>query len=151
MKLKNLFHIISIIFLTFYGCGQAEREQTSATGISLRLSIDSAAVELYNIPVYIIEEFRSDSLEVSQWENFFAIYEEPADPELRDLQTPIEGVYEIRDSVVRFVPAAAFKAGGIYFARCYAKKLLQEPQDLISSRKLPYTEALVEYKFRILK
>ena len=151
MKLKNLFHIILIIFLIFYGCSQAERKQTSDRGLSLRLSADSSAVELFNIPVHIIEEFRSDSLETSQWENFFAVYEEPADPELRDLQKALEGAYEIRDSLVRFMPSAAFKKGGIYFARCYAKKLLQEPQDLISSRKLPYTEASVEYKFRILK
>ena len=149
MKLKNLFHIILIIFLTFYGCSQAERKQTSDKGLSLRLSADSTAVELFNIPVHIIEEFRSDSLEASQWKNFFAVYEEPADPEMRDYQAAIDGSYTVTDSLVEFIPTNGFVKGRSYFSRCYTKYILEEPEDIISKRDLSPTDGFLEYKFNI--
>ncbi len=149
MKFENLFHIMLIIFLTFYGCGQNEKKNDPETGMLIRLTADSTAVELYNIPGYVVEEFLADSLNESLWTNFFAVYEETSDPELRDLQPALEGSYEIRDRRVQFYPAGGFRKGILYFARCYTKNLLQQPQDLISSRKLFSSEGFIEFKFRI--
>lgn len=151
MKLKNLFHIMVIIFLTFYGCGQDDKKKGPDTNMLMRLSADNTAVELYNIPVHVIEEFQIDSLDESQWMNFFAIYEETADPELRDFQPALDGSYEIGDGRVRFKPATDFSKGGLYFSRCYTKKLLQDPQDIISARRLSSSDDFIEYKFRMAR
>ena len=86
MKLENLFHIIAIIFLTSQGCGFAEDEKTANTGVRIGLSLDSSSVELQNIPSYGIEEFKSVSLGTEQWKDFFAVYEEPSDKEMRELK-----------------------------------------------------------------
>ena len=54
MKLENLFHIMLIIFLTFYGCRQDERKKEPAIEMLIWLSADNPAVELYNSPQHVI-------------------------------------------------------------------------------------------------
>lgn len=149
MKLKILFHIAAIIFLTFNSCKQGKVKQSPSNDMLIRLSADSSAVELHHIPPYVIDEFLADSLENSQWENFFAVYEESPDPEMRDFQPALHGQYLIGDGIVRFLPDEDFRKDASYFARYYTRILLQEPQDIISSRKLSSSEGFVEYKFKI--
>lgn len=149
MKLKNLFYIILIIFLTFPGCGPSEKEIKANTGVTIALTADSSGVELQRIPSYAIKEFLADSLKTEQWQDFFAVYEEPSDKEMRDFQPAINGSYTIKDSVVSFVPSPAFKKGKSYFSRCYTRELMQEPEDIIATRDLSPTEGFLEYKFKI--
>ena len=149
MKLKNLFHIPAIIFLTLSGCGSADTVKTANSGIKIRLSPDSSSVELYDIRMNILEELRADSLENDQWKDFFAVYEETDDVEMRDFQNAIEGSYTVGDSMVVFVPKNGFTKGKPYFSRCYTKDILEEPEDIISTRDLSPTDGFLEYKFSI--
>ncbi len=149
MKLKNLFYIPAIIFLTSLGCGQAEKETNTGTGVRISLSADSSSVELQNIPAYAITEFLADSLGTEQWKDFFAVYEEPSDQEMRDFQNAVDGSYLVMDSIVRFTPAGGFKKGQPYFSRCYTRELMQEPEDIISTRDLSPTDGFLEFKFVI--
>lgn len=151
MKLKNLFHITIIFFLTFNSCKQEKIKESTSSDMLIRLSADSTAIELHNIPAYIIDEFQADSLQNSQWENFFAVYEDIPDHEMRDFQPALEGSYVIVDGLVRFKPGADFRKEASYFARCYTKSLLREPQNIISSRKLFSTGEFIEYRFKILR
>lgn len=95
----------------------------------------------------MIEEFRSDSLENTEWINFFAVYMDTSDQEMRDFQSAMEGNYTIDDGMVRFKPETEFKPGVSYFARCYTKMLLRKPEDIISTRKLFISGDFIEFKF----
>ncbi len=149
MKLKNLFYIPAIIFLTLSGCGETETTKTANSGIKIRLSSDSSSVELYNIPLNITEELREDSMETEQWKDFFAVYEETSDQEMRDFQTAIDGVYTVSDSLVEFIPTNGFAKGKAYFSRCYTKDILEEPEDIISKRDLSSADGYLEFRFTI--
>ncbi|MES3017615.1 MAG: hypothetical protein V4721_07550 [Bacteroidota bacterium] len=149
MKFKHLFYITSIIFLTFDGCGPSEKEIKANTGVRLALSPDSLSVELQQIPPYAIKEFLADSLKTEQWQDFFAVYEEPSDQEMRDFQPAIDGSYTIKDSFVSFVPSGGFKKGKSYFSRCYTRELMQEPEDIIATRDLSPTDGFLEYAFKV--
>jgi hypothetical protein len=115
--------------------------------LKIGLSDDSTEVVLYKVPTYMVEEFRSDSLLNTEWINFFAVYKDTADQEMRDFQTAVEGNYTITDGMVRFKPEKEFKPGVSYFARCYTKMLLRKPEDIISTRKLFNTGDFIEFKF----
>src|SRR6476660_4654480 len=117
MKLKHLFYIKAIIFLTLLGCGGAETPKTANSGMKMSLSADSSAVEVYNIPLNITEELRADSLGTEQWKDFFAVYEETTDKEMRDFQPALDGSYNVTDSLVEFIPAGSFTKGKAYFSR----------------------------------
>ena len=150
MKFKILFHISLIFFLTLHACRSDEvRQQPEDMGI--RLSPDSSALELYNVPDHITEQLSADSLNSEQWKNFFACYPEPADSDLRDFQHPLDGSYMVRDSVFSFIPADTLAKGQAYFARCYTRQLLRKPQDIIAKRKLSSSEGFIEYRFSLHK
>ena len=149
MKMKDLFHILLIIFLTFYGCGQKKQEKGPDQNMKIRLFADSTGIELYNISHQITNQFILDSIKNEQWKNFFAVYEETTDQEMRDFQNALDGYYIIKDSLVEFIPLAGFKKGTSYFSRYYTRKLLQQPEDIISARDLAPTDGFIEFKFNI--
>lgn len=113
------------------------------------LSSNNNSVELSGLSTDILEELRADSLKDAHWINFFAVYEEPSDPEMRDFQPFLEGTYLIEDSLIRFKPRSAFSSGAAYFARSYTGMLLLEEEDLLEKRELFSTDGFIEYKFRI--
>lgn len=149
MKLKNLFHIIAIIFLTLFACRQDKLKEGASNDLKIRLSVDSTAIELYNVSAQIIHELQADSLEKSQWINFLAVYEDTSDQELRDFQPALDGTYTMVNNLIRFMPSKEFINGKLYFARCYTKILLREPRDIISGQKLSSSGGFIEYKFKI--
>lgn len=149
MNFKNVFYITAIFLLTFAGCGGGESAKTPNSGIKIRLSRDSSSVELYNIPSNITEELRRDSLGTNQWKDFFAVYEDTTDKEMRDFQNALDGLYSVKGTSVEFVPEIKFKSGKSYFARCYTKDILEEPEDLISRRDLTPSDSYLEFKFKI--
>lgn len=115
--------------------------------LKIGLSNDSTEVILSKVPSYIIEELRSGSLKNTEWINFFAIYKDTSDQDLRDFQSALEGTYTIAEKVIRFKPEIEFKPGVSYFARCYTKILLRKPEDIISTRKIFTTGDFIEFKF----
>ncbi|MHB1178281.1 MAG: hypothetical protein ACYCZO_08125 [Daejeonella sp.] len=147
--MKYLFYNITTIFLTFYGCGLGESRKRTDPGMQIRLLADSTGVVLYNIPLQVTEEFKADSIKGEQWKDFFAVYEEPADPEMRDFQQAVDGSYTVKDASIEFIPAKDFEKGKSYFSRCYTRELMQEPEDIISTRDLSPTDSFLEYKFNI--
>lgn len=147
MKLNNLFYIFMFFFLALNSCKQEIPKDKVSSELKIGLSDDSSEVVLYKVPSYMIEEFRSDSLENTEWINFFAIYKDTSDQEMRDFQSAMEGNYTIDDGMVRFKPETEFKPGVSYFARCYTKILLRKPEDIISTRKLFISGDFIEFKF----
>ena len=120
-----------------------------AETIKIKLNSDSSAIELINVPAHIIEEFISDSLDYSQWSNFFAVYEESKDPEMRDFQSAISGTYRIEKERIMFRPDSVFGKGRSYFSRCYTKSLLRSPEDILSSGKLSAADSYIELRFKM--
>lgn len=147
MKLNNLFHISIFIFLALSSCRQEKPKDKVSSELQIGLSANSTEIVLSRVPSYIIDEFRADSLENIQWVNFFAVYRDTSDQEMRDFQPALEGTYTIAKGMVRFKPETEFKPGVPYFARCYTKMLLREPEDIISTRKIFTTGGFIELKF----
>ena len=147
MKLNNLFYIFIFFFLLLSSCRQEMPKDKVSSELKIGLSDDSTEVILSKVPSYIIEELRSDSLKNSEWINFFAIYKDTSDQDLRDFQSALEGTYTIAEKVIRFKPEIEFKPGVSYFARCYTKILLRKPEDIISTRKIFTTGDFIEFKF----
>ena len=150
MKLNNLFHIFAIIFLFFiHACKQQDTKESPPNSLQITFSTDSTALELKGIPLNAMEELQSDSLPDSLWVNFFAVYEEPSDSEMRDFQPPLAGTYLIKNNIIQFKPNDSFKPDIAYFARSYTKMLLQDSEDLLSRRELFSSDGFIEYKFKI--
>ncbi len=135
------------IFPILYACKQSAKE-TSDTGIVIQVSADSTGVELHNIPSFILNNFKTDSLAQHKWKSFFAVYEDPKDSELRDIQSPLKGTYTAKDSLIIFIPHAGFKKNQKYFAECYTKEILLKSQNLFESKKLMSSGGFIEYKFQ---
>jgi len=151
MKLKNLFHISVIILILFNSCKQDNVQENTQNKLIIRLNPDSSSIELIGLANPVLEELRTDSLPDSLWTNFFAVYEEPSDPEMRDFQPALEGIYTIDRELVRFKPRDNFRENQLYFARCYTKLLLQDAEDLIKTRELFISDGFTEYKFKLSK
>lgn len=151
MKLKNLFHISVIFLILFNSCKQEIVQESTQNKLIIRLNPDSSSIELIGLASPVLEELRTDSLPDSLWTNFFAVYEEPVDPEMRDFQPALEGIYTIEGELVRFKPKDNFRENQLYFARCYTKLLLQDAEDLIETRELFISDGFTEYKFNLSK
>jgi len=151
MKLKNLFHISVIFLILFNSCKHEIVQESTQNKLIIRLNPDSSSIELIGLASPVLEELRTDSLPDSLWTNFFAVYEEPSDPEMRDFQPALEGIYTIEGELVRFKPKDNFRENQLYFARCYTKLLLQDAEDLIETRELFISDGFTEYKFNLSK
>jgi hypothetical protein len=144
-----MFYAMLFILPGFHSCKQSAKEKTQAAGIVIKVSADSTGIELHHIPSFITDNFAADTLAQLHWKNFLAVYEEPNDPELRDIQPPLKGAYSVENGLIKFKPDAGFIKGHVYFAQCYAKKMLLEPQNLIiNNNKLLSAGGFIEYKFR---
>ncbi len=151
MKLKNLFHISAFFLILFSSCKHEKIHDRTQNNLIIRLNSDSSSIELLGLASPVLEELRTDSLPDSLWTNFFAVYEEPQDPEMRDFQPALEGIYTLEEGKVRFKPKGNFRENQFYFARCYTKLLLQDAEDLIETRELFISDGFTEYKFNISK
>lgn len=151
MKLKNLFHISIIILILFHSCKQESAEEWPVNKLLIKLNSDSTEVELSGLADQALEELMTDSLPDSLWANFFAVYEEPADPEMRDFQPALDGFYTINEGIIRFKPKNNFRNNRLYFARCYTKLLLQDTENLIETRELFNSNGYTEYKLTVSK
>lgn len=145
MKFSNWFHIFLIFLL--YSCNTEKSTVAVENDLEISLSADSSEVILSNIPTYVLDELRADSLDNNLWTNFFAIYKDTSDVEMRDFQTALEGVYTISNGSVRFKPKLTWDSNGEYFARCYTKTLLRKPEDIISRRSINTRDGFIEFKF----
>lgn len=145
MKFSNWFHIFLIFLL--YSCNTEKSTEAVENDLEISLSADSSEVLLSNIPTYVLDELRADSLDNNLWTNFFAIYKDTSDVEMRDFQTALEGVYTISNGSVRFKPKLTWDSNGEYFARCYTKTLLRKPEDIISRRSINTRDGFIEFKF----
>lgn len=149
MKFRNLVQVYAIFFIILGSCSERRSTDIPADTIKIKLSSDSSAIELTNVPAYIIDKFISDSLDYSQWSNFFAVYEESKDAEMRDFQPPISGTYRIEEQKIIFRPDSVFSKGKSYFSRCYTKLILRSPEDILSSGKLSAADNYTEFRFKM--
>lgn len=149
MKFKILFYFLLIIFLYSFGCGNSQPPKAKGRGIGIRLTKDSSGVELYRVPLNLVEELMADSMEFDQWRNFFAVYTDTSDTEMRDFQQALPGTYHFTDSIILFKPEKGFIRGKSYFSRCYTRDILEEPEDILATRDLTPTDGFIEYRFTI--
>lgn len=149
MKINKLFQITVVIFLTITACAENTSEDGKNSSLKMRLDSDSSSVQLFPLPADFNSEIEGDQAAMdSLWYNFFAVYPEGDDPEMRDFMEPIKGVYLLKDSILAFRPKGGFKPGK-YFARCYTPEVLQEPEDIVSKRHLNSAKGHIEFKFEI--
>jgi hypothetical protein len=145
MQLNKIFPIVLIFLLC--SCNQDNPDIALGDQLKIRLSSDSTELILSNIPTNVIEVFREDSLDNEGWTNFFAVYKDTTDFEMRDFQPALEGRYTILDSTIIFKPKDLWHKRQPYFARCYTKELLRKPEDIISKKSINSSGGFVEYKF----
>jgi hypothetical protein len=150
MKINKWFYIF-IAFLLISSCNQEKSMNGTSSEFKISLSKDSTELILSNIPLYMMDEFREDSLDNDLWTNFFAVYRDTSDQEMRDFQPPIKGNYNLLDSSISFKPELDWALNEDYFARCYTKILLRAPADILSSRKVNTNEGYIEFKFSAKK
>lgn len=151
MKFNKRFHISILFFLMLFSCSQEKSVNEAKTDLKISLSADSSELILSNIPSYVMDEFKEDSLDVNLWTNFFAVYKDTSDQEMRDFRPALDGTYTIVNGTVRFKPNSVWSSNEYYFARCYTKTLLRKPEDIISVRKINSPGGFIEYKFRAKK
>ena len=151
MKFNKRFHISILFFLLLFSCSQEKSVNEAKTDLKISLSADSSELILSNIPSYVMDEFKEDSLDVNLWTNFFAVYKDTSDQEMRDFRPALDGTYTIVNGTVRFKPNSVWSSNEYYFARCYTKTLLRKPEDIISVRKINSLGGFIEYKFRAKK
>jgi len=148
MKVENLFHIIVICFLGLGACKGKQRDVYMLPQLRFSLSADSSSVELHGLPADFIDALSADSLGEKEWQGLLGVYSDPNDPEMRDFQRPLAGQYSLRDSVVLFVPAEAFKRDSVYFARFYNQHILAKPSDMImGDRRISGDAEVLEFVF----
>jgi hypothetical protein len=116
MKLKNLIHITIVILILFNSCRQETVQNAIQKKLIIRFNPESNSLELIGLANHITEELKSDSLPDSLWMNFFAVYEDSNDPEMRYFQPAIEGAYTIEGDLIRFKPKIDFRRNQLYFA-----------------------------------
>ncbi len=145
MKLRHLFYYLLIIFPLLVSCNQPPGNPR-LSGIEMKLSADSTAVELAGIPDHVIDLLQADSLHEDIWKDFFAVYRDTSDAEMRDFLDPVPGSYYIRDGLIVFEPVPSLGRGS-FFARCYIRNLLEEPGDIIFQEGLPSAGSFLEYRF----
>jgi hypothetical protein len=151
MKINKWFHIFIVFLLLIYSCSSEKNESELTNDLKISLSKDSSEVILSNIPAYVMDEFIEDSLDFNLWTNFFAVYKDTTDQEMRDFRVALEGTYTILNGTIRFKPNSVWSSNEYYFARCYTKTLLRKPEDIISVRKINSPGGFIEYKFRAVK
>lgn len=149
MKFAGLVQIIVLFFLFLSSCNEKKENEIPTESMNIRLNSDSSVVELGGVPVYILEELQADTLNFSQWSDFFAVYEESQDPEMHDFQPVLSGTYSIEEQRVCFRPDSAFRKGASYFSRCYTKLLLREPSDILRPAKLTDLNSYIEFRFNL--
>lgn len=115
--------------------------------LQVRLSPDSSAVMLKNMPAELLTFLQSDSLDTVFCKQFFAVYPETGDPDLRDLQKPLPGNYQLRDSALLFTPLVPFVKGQAYFVQVYPKNLQLNLLQLFKKEGLQSKSKPFEYKF----
>lgn len=151
MKINKRFCIFIVFLFLFCSCSQKKPTNELTNDLKISLSPDSSQLILSNIPSYVIDEFRQDSLDNNLWTNFFAVYKDTTDLEMRDFQSAIEGTYQITDSSIIFKPQNDWSLNNFYFARCYTKTLLKKPEDILSRRTISPQNDFIEYRFIINK
>jgi hypothetical protein len=151
MKINKWFHIFIVFLLLIYSCSSEKNESELTNDLKISLSKDSTEVILSNIPAYVMDEFMEDSLDYNLWTNFFAVYKDTTDQEMRDFRAALQGTYTIVNGTIRFKPTSVWSSNEYYFARCYTKTLLRKPEDIISTRKINSPGGFIEFEFRAKK
>lgn len=86
--------------------------------VKINLTNNSHSLKIAGFDKLIIAEIGRDTNNEA-WESLLAIYEMPADTDMKDYQNVQPGKYVVQDSVVIFTPDTAFKKGQTYFLRYF--------------------------------
>lgn len=146
-EVRNVLRIILISILCLSACSSDPSPAALQKGVHISLSADSSSVELHLVQPDVLEYLKEDSLSKKEWNGLFAVYRDPKDPELRDLQLPLKGNYLVKDSVIVFLPLEGFERDSGYFARFYSPKTLVKPSDAIAEGNLARKPEIVEFNF----
>ena len=149
MKFENLFHLMVICFFGLTACQGKPQKDTDKQDVRISLSDDSSVVELHDLPLDVLDYLGSDTLGEKEWQGFFAVYPDPGDPELKDLQRPVSGSYSVKDKIILFIPTKEFKKDNVYFARFYMRNILAKPSEVVmGERGLSAPAEVVEFEFK---
>ena len=116
--------------------------------LEIRLSPDSSSVMINQIPAELLAELRENTSDSLLWKQFFAVYPEPEDPDMRDFQKALAGTYGILKDGVFFKPNQPFEKGQSYLVLVYAQNKGLNLADLFQKKPGMTDEKPLEYKFR---
>lgn len=144
---RNLLVYLFFIVMIPTGCNNLN-STADEVDLKIKLSSDSSSILLCNLPPDLLAEFEKHPADTNILSRFFAVYEEPSDPDLKDLQKPIAGKYELQQNTLAFKPQQAFKKGQAYYAQVYIKKMSLNPISMLQNKAWKDKGKPVEFKFR---
>ncbi|MFM6976064.1 MAG: hypothetical protein ACKOW2_04385 [Sphingobacteriaceae bacterium] len=100
------------------------------------------------LPAELLANLHTNASDTLIWKQFFAVYAEPKDPDLRDFQQPLAGSYQVLEDGVSFKPQTPFKKGQTYFVLVYALNLELNLLDMFQKNGIKSRKKPLEYKFR---
>lgn len=116
VKAFNLFgsKLIIIIIFSLAGCGSPDNAE-NIPNLQFNVNHDSTAIQLEDLPQFVLRDLRSDSLTTQFWHKIFAVYEEGQELE------PLPGEYRLDSARVAFFPKGGFREGKTYLLECYIR------------------------------
>jgi hypothetical protein len=146
MHQKHVLNLIFVVVLALSACTDNTKNKNSVD-LGVKLSADSSSVVLSNLPADLINELGSENLAFDEGKRFFEVYQEPVDPDLRDLQKPLTGIYQVKHKDFVFTPHVPFEKGKAYFVLVFAKNLSLNPIKMLQKNSWQIAEQPLEYKF----
>ncbi len=146
MHQKHALNLVLVVMLALCACTD-NTKNIKSVDLAVKLSADSSSVVLSNLPADLINELGSEKLIFDEGKRFFEVYQEPLDPDLRDLQKPIPGDYQVKNKDLAFTPHVPFQKGKAYFVLVFAKNLSLNPIKMLQKNSWQIAEQPLEYKF----
>ena len=146
MHQKHALNLIFVVVLALSACTGNTKNKNSVD-LGVKLSADSSSVVLSNLPADLINELGTENLTFDEGKRFFEVYQEPVDPDLRDLQKPLTGIYKVKHKDFVFTPHVPFQKGKAYFVLVFAKNLSLNPIKMLQKNSWQIAEQPLEYKF----
>lgn len=147
MHQKHVLNLVLVLILVLCACTNYTQNNTGVD-LAVQLSADSNSVVLSNLPADLLQELGTDTLASELSKRFFEVYQDPLGPDLRDIEKPLQGNYQVKNKDLIFTPNVPFQKGKAYFVLVFAKNLGLNPIKMLRKDNWQTAEQPLEYKFR---
>lgn len=131
------------IFLIFFVACKSKQVNT------IVIAVNQKTVQVKGIPATELYGLKSDSVSMAAWQSLFPVFKMPADTDLRNYQSPVDGRYSLQNDAITFTPDSPFVKDSTYFARYYRFAEGLNSTNMIMDKRKPgetaYTELIFKY------